>query len=159
MELHVSWIAGLALAGALAACAAPPADESGGAPAPVTVRLIRQGVRCPVDKPERVVVSTPREWSDLWRRMGTPESELDKTPAVDLSKERVVALFMGSQRTGGYAIAIARVESTDAATVVHVKTTKPGPGDVVTQAFTSPFYIAAIPRTEKPVKFADGEPK
>lgn len=59
----------------------------------------------------------------------------------------------GMRPTGGYAVTILGAIQKDDEIIVRVGFRRPGPEDMVTQAFTHPFDIAAIPVTEYPVRF------
>jgi hypothetical protein len=52
---------------------------------------------------------------------------------------------LGEQRTGGYAIKVQRIVLSRATLEVHVGVTRPGKGDMVTQAFTYPLDFVWIP--------------
>ena len=55
------------------------------------IRTIAKGAQSNVDAPRQAVARTPAEWTALWRT-----HEYDKAaPAVDFSREMVVAVFMG----------------------------------------------------------------
>ena len=106
-------------------------------------------------KAARKIIRNQKDLDALWKQLGKTRQPQPKTPAVDFKKEVVIALFMGLQRTGGFSVEIVKVEQTKKAVLVHVKTKRPGPGDIVTQALTTPGYVAAIPKTGLPIKFVE----
>ncbi len=65
----------------------------------------------------------------------------------------VLAVGLGDRPSGCYDVAIARVGSVDGALVVDATETTPGPGCICTAAMTHPFFAAAVPRSEAPVRF------
>lgn len=76
---------------------------------------------------------------------GTPPA----TPAVDFAKEDVLAVAMGQQNTGGYAIEIKRIEFmtggiTGGFAFVHYVETRPAPGSIVTMALTAPLHVVKL---------------
>lgn len=80
--------------------------------------------------------------------------------SIDFSREALLVAKMGSRPTGGYAIEIRAVEvqppnpsvpggpAISLTTVLNVKvfSRSPGPGEIVTQAFTSPYHVVKVAR-------------
>jgi PrcB C-terminal len=90
--------------------------------------------------------------------------------AIDWDTQMVVAVFMGMQSTGGYAVEVTNVHRESVfgtmpgqphplhfgwELVVDVRRTSPGPGDMVTMALTSPFHVITLPKSDDPVRFQD----
>ncbi|HWI61717.1 MAG TPA: protease complex subunit PrcB family protein [Symbiobacteriaceae bacterium] len=68
-------------------------------------------------------------------------------PEVDWTREAVLVLDMGEQRTGGYRIAVTGVARTPAGEVeVSLEVQKPAPGSFVAQVITHPYAVARVPR-------------
>ncbi|MCA8923855.1 MAG: protease complex subunit PrcB family protein [Planctomycetes bacterium] len=79
---------------------------------------------------------------------------------VDFSRDALLVARMGMRPTGGYGIEIRAVEAIPPApsvpggpaisltTVLEVQvfSRSPGPGEIVTQAFTSPYHVVKVPR-------------
>jgi hypothetical protein len=65
---------------------------------------------------------------------------------AQLGDRRATIVFYtwGQKPTGGHAVGIARIEREADRLTVHVTTSAPGPGDMVTQALTSPWHAVAI---------------
>ncbi len=57
---------------------------------------------------------------------------------------RFVLVTMGEKPTGGYAVVVDKVSSSDGAWLVDVKFVSPGPGDMVTQVITYPYGFVKI---------------
>lgn len=94
--------------------------------------------------PSHELVKDQAELEALYRSM-----RIEEIPAVDFSKNNVVAVFMGQKPTGGYSITIDKVEIKGNTAMILVKNTVPEPGAILTMAITNPYCIAAIPKTEK----------
>lgn len=60
----------------------------------------------------------------------------------------LVAAFQGSQRTGGYAIRIDRIERGGDQLVVRATFTEPRPNGVVIQVLTSPAHVVSVARAD-----------
>ncbi|WP_455202083.1 protease complex subunit PrcB family protein [Kaarinaea lacus] len=71
-------------------------------------------------------------------------------PEIDFSRYGVLLLSMGQQRTGGYAIRLAREEMriTGAEAEVSVQWQEPEPGMMVTQVITHPCIFIKMPLGE-----------
>jgi hypothetical protein len=60
---------------------------------------------------------------------------------------------MGMRSSGGFSIHFGEIRKTGDTLTVEVKTTAPGPDDMVTMALTHPFAVVAIPRHEGAIEF------
>jgi hypothetical protein len=113
-------------------------------------RTVDRGGQSRVDAPRQVVARTAAEWSALWRRhaAGRP------APPVDLSKEMVVAVFLGSRNTGGYAVDVVSVgREASGVVMVRYRERTPPRGAVTAQVITAPYVIIAIPQTADEISF------
>lgn len=119
------------------------------AQAPMTFTTIQQGPLSGVDAERLVVVRAQPEWEALWR-----EHQSDREPPrVDFSRSMVVALFMGSRRTAGYAIEVTRVERDDTGLTVFYRRAAPAPDAMTAQVITAPFQIIQLDRVPGNVRF------
>lgn len=89
-----------------------------------------------------IVISSRQELVSLYS-----ELKWDDVPTVDFTKNNVVALFMGERPSGGYSIALDKLEINGNAAVVSV-VTKQSDG-MAASVMTQPYYIAVITKTEK----------
>ncbi len=103
--------------------------------------------------PARRVVTDRQTFRALWKARGHGEP-----PEIDFTEHTVLVVDMGMRNTGGYAVSIRSVELKEGKVVATVQSTAPGPGDMVTQALTSPWCIAEIDVAGKEVEFVDAEP-
>ena len=115
-----------------------------------STRTIEKGDQSNVDDARRVLVRTNAEWATLWQQHSFDRPK----PAVDFSKEMVVAVFMGSRPNAGFSTTIVSATAANGALIVRYRETMPGPGTVSAQILTFPYHLVAIPRAEvKDVKF------
>ena len=63
----------------------------------------------------------------------------------------VIAVFMGEQHTGGYAIRINDIIEHEKMIQVNVVLIKPKPGSGRTMMITQPNMMVVMPRSKKPV--------
>jgi hypothetical protein len=122
------------------------------------MRSLARGSQSGVKKAERLMVKTQDEWAALWKRHAG-EAQAAEAPKVDWSKEMVLAAFMGTHNTGGYALQITSAREQDGKLVVQVEAKVPKPGGFVTQTITSPFHMVAVPKSTLPVTWTAGEAK
>lgn len=74
---------------------------------------------------------------------------------VDIHRNTVIAAFMGERPTGGHNIQV--VWAVETAERVNMRThlTEPGRTCLVTMAFTSPYQIVTIPKTDKMINITE----
>lgn len=137
------WEAGIAME-SQAADRKPPAKPS------ATVLERRSGSMSAIRTAQRHVLTDAAQFEKLWKESLGPSA---KPPVIDFSKSMVVAYFMGEQRSGGYAVQIAKAETRDGKLVIVVHEQSPGPQDFVTGALTQPYAFGVVPRSSLPVKW------
>lgn len=122
-------------------------DRAEGAEGPV-IRTLLQGSQSGIRKAQREVVKSQAEWEKLWKQhLSTRiQDRAPEPPKVDWEKERVLAVFLGARPTGGYALRIEGIKPEKGKLVVFLSERKPAPNDIVTQAFTAPFHMVAVPK-------------
>lgn len=81
-------------------------------------------------------------WSSAHGSLLTPPA----VPQVEFSRETVLALFMGSQPTGGYGISVQRMTQEGGEIYADVRFSEPAPGTMTSQALTSPWQMVRILR-------------
>ncbi len=142
----------LFLAGSLAApcssavSAAPPATTS--------LRTVARGTQSPAAASSRQVIRDKAAWSRLWTTQLRPEgSEAETPPAVDFSREMVLAVFQGQKSSGGYAVTILSAKEEKGALLVTVREQSPPPDAMSIQVLTSPYHVVAVKRSKLPVKW------
>lgn len=109
----------------------------------LTLRTIDKGTRSDIGSARQVVVRSDAEWLALWREH-RPDAN---RPAVDLSKEMVAAVFLGSRPTAGYSVAIVAAEEADGALRIRYRETSPPRDAITAQVITFPYHIVAIPKS------------
>lgn len=98
------------------------------------------------------VIKDQSEWIPILQKISV------ELPApIDFSRDMVIAVFQGEKSTGGYSIEIDRIIEKENSIEVSVLETSPGPGCMVTQAFTSPYHVVKIKKSDKEVKFKIAE--
>ena len=116
---------------------------------PPAVRTVVKGPMSGIESPRQAVVRSAAEWSTLWQAHD-PGGAM---PAIDFSREMVVAVFLGSRPTGGYAVEIVRAVGNSGTLVVEYVETAPSRDTVTGQVLTAPYHLAAIPKHDGEVRF------
>ena len=118
-------------------------------PDPVPFKTLDAGLQSGIEQARNVVVRMPDEWKVLCAQY----AEGRKCPAVDFARSMVVAVFLGTRPTAGYAAEITRVERDGDTLVVTWREKKPGPDEMVAQMMTAPYLLVTIDRGAGPVNF------
>jgi hypothetical protein len=118
------------------------------APSPVTV--IAREMMSQVDEPQQVVARNAMEWDTLWRRHA---GETKPPIAVDFGSRTVVAVFLGSRPSAGYAVEITGTRQDKGTLIVQWQERRPAAGAILAQVLTSPAIIASIPKFAGEIKF------
>jgi hypothetical protein len=101
------------------------------------------------------LITNQGDWERAWEVIGRGSS--GPMPEVNFNTRAVILAHQGRQRTGGHGISVAAIRREGTTLVVRVNEQRPGKGDVVTEALTSPFVAVSIPRPPDGVtaKFED----
>jgi protease stability complex PrcB-like protein len=116
---------------------------------PPPLRTVGKGVISGIEARREAVVRSPAEWTALWKDHGSREP----MPAIDLSREMVVGVFLGRRNTGGYGVEIVRAATSGGVTVVEYVETAPSPDAITSQVLTAPFHLVAVPKQDGEVSF------
>ena len=117
------------------------------APSPVTI--IAKDMMSQIESPRLAVAQTAADWTKLWREH-TGEST---PPPVDLNARTVVAVFLGTRSSAGYAVEITGTRQVNGALVVRYEERRPGRDEISAQVITSPAVVASIPKFTGEIKF------
>ncbi|NYT00930.1 MAG: protease complex subunit PrcB family protein [Methanocellales archaeon] len=136
----------------ISGCVTQPSDQE------ITFENISKGSYSGHNERGDYVIKNSSELDNLWGKMQsrgttTPISAIIDLPDVNFNDEMVVAVFQGTQSTGGYAIEIIKIVEKENSVEVFVKETSPSPDSLVTQAFTQPHHIVKTKRVDKEVIF------
>jgi hypothetical protein len=121
-------------------------------------RTLAKGSASGITEAKQEVIKDTAVWEKLWAKHMGLSTPVEKMPAVDLSKDMIVMVTMGRQRTGGYAIEIVKVEPSDRQLRITVKRISPPSGAITTQALTAPFHFVAIPKSDLKPEFVEFKP-
>jgi len=114
--------------------------------------FIASGSRNAIFARKYVIVGLTQEWENLWKDMFPSSGSRPELPRVDFTKYDVLAIFAGSKKTGGYWLEPVGVRDDSGLVVFELNEHYPAPDCVVTQAFTQPYLVVGIPKSDKPIK-------
>jgi hypothetical protein len=116
---------------------------------PSPMRVVDKGDQSNIDEPGQVVARSAAEWEALWQRHSPDRPR----PTVDLTRETIVGVFLGSRSTAGFGVEIVAAAIEQGVLVIRYRETRPAAGGIVAQVITSPYHIAALPRHSGEVRF------
>lgn len=119
------------------------------AAAPSNVHIVSREIMSMVEEPKQAVARTPAEWATLWRLHAGNQP----LPAVDFGSRTVVAVFLGTRSSAGYAADIVALREANGALIVEWQERRPQKGEVSAQVLTSPAVIATVPKFTGEIKF------
>ena len=119
----------------------------------ITIRKVGGGLHSAVRVPVARAVDLATNWQDVWAVIHANQADPPPVPTVDFARETVLVVLLGDRPTGGYAVEVTAVRRVAGGFEADVAVTAPGPEDMVTQAFTSPWTAVAIPFAQARVRF------
>jgi len=115
---------------------------------PKPVETIVTDMMSQVEDAKQSVARTPAEWAALWRQHSG-----SALPKVDFATRTVVAVFLGTRPSAGYAVEITGTRQQQSALIVEWRERRPEAGTVTAQVITSPAHIATIPKFAGEIRF------
>lgn len=116
---------------------------------PADLVTVAQGVMSSIEEPRQIVVRTTTEWRALWKE----HDAQGEIPDVDFSRSMVVAVFVGTRPTAGFAVEIAAVKSEGGRAVVEYRERRPARDALTAQILTMPFHMVRLAPVSGPVEF------
>lgn len=118
-------------------------------PTSPVVHVVSREAMSGVDESKQAIARTASEWASLWRQHAGDKA----LPAVDFDTRMVVAVFLGSRPSGGYAAEITAVREANGALIVAWQERRPEKGAMTAQVLTSPAIIATVRKFAGEIKF------
>jgi hypothetical protein len=123
------------------------------AAAPSNVQIVSREMSSGIEDPKQAVVKTAAEWETLWRQHAGNQP----LPKVDFGSRMVVAVFLGTRPSAGYAVDITALREANGALIVEWQERRPSRDAVSAQVLTSPAVIATVPKFAGEIKFEKAE--
>jgi hypothetical protein len=116
---------------------------------PAELVTVAQGPMSNIDESRQVVARTAAEWQALWKEHDAQGA----APSVDFTQSIIVAVFLGSRPTAGFAVEITAVKTEGSRSVVEYRERRPPRDALLAQVLTSPFHIVRLARTTGSIEF------
>jgi hypothetical protein len=113
------------------------------------IQTVETSTMSHIESARQVAARTPAEWAALGRAHAGDAA----APKVDLGSRTVVAVFLGTRMSAGYAAEITATRQDQGALIVEWHERRPEPGMVAAQVITSPAHIATIPKFAGEIRF------
>jgi len=117
--------------------------------APGPLETVARDAMSGVVEPRQAVARSDAEWSALWRE----HAGAKPAPRVDFTTKMVVAVFLGSRPSAGYAVEIVETRADGAGLVVRWSERSPSPDAMTAQVITAPAHFVALPKVPGPIRF------
>lgn len=124
-------------------------DASAFRPTPrdVPFEVVAQGSQAAgVEGPDYRMLTTRDELVRAWNQAHGTSLNVPPLPSVDLGRETLVAVFLGTKPTGGYGLDVESVTVEGGDLYVDVVEMTPPADAITTQALTNPWLILRVPR-------------
>ena len=155
------WIAGVVAAAAVMGTVAVAAcSDDGTHPrqgAEIAFEIVVDEAACGLEDSLRLAVRDEATWARLWDEIYRPVEPTPHRLEVDFTKDMLIAVAMGTRRSGGFDITVERIAVEDGQLMVTVRSSRPPPDAVVGMALTQPLQIVRVERTDQEVVFLDAE--
>ena len=116
---------------------------------PTQVTVVSRETMSMVEEPKQAVARSAAEWAALWRQHAGDKP----LPAVDFGSRMVVAVFLGTRSSAGFAADITGVREANGMLVVQWQERRPQSGEMSAQVLTSPAVIASVPKFAGEIRF------
>lgn len=143
MRRRVPWLL-LPGLGACAGLGTPTSEPPGLLERVVPFVSIASGVTSGIAVRREITITSPEAWGTLWAEHAYAIGQAGPAPPVDFSREVVIAIFLGTRPTGGFSVAIHRVERRERGLIVYYRESRPARDSLVSQALTQPFHIVRV---------------
>lgn len=147
MRRRVPWLL-LPGLGACAGLGTPTSEPPGLLERVVPFVSIASGVTSGIAVRREITITSPEAWGTLWAEHAYAIGQAGPAPLVDFSREVVIAIFLGTRPSGGFSVAIRRIERGDGGLTVYFQEGRPAKDALVSQALTQPFHIVKVKVTQ-----------
>ena len=104
------------------------------------IRRIGKWTRTGINEARRLVIRDANAWAAFWSELG-----MGDRPAVDFTRDLVIAVAAGQQPSGGYEVAVNRVSQTNGELIIEVVETSPSPNCMTSSSLTQPVDVVVLP--------------
>ena len=102
---------------------------------------------------QRLVIHDQATWAAFWTSVTWNVRPAPPVPEIDFTTSDVIVAAMGMRGTGGFDIDVVQVADTPTQRWVVVNETTAGRNCMTIQAFTYPFDVVRVPKSDLPVEW------
>lgn len=110
-----------------------------------------------LSEPQVFTIATDGEWEEFWQRHRAHDTPRPALPAVDFSREMVIAAVDRQEPSGGYRWEISGIEESGGELLVRVIKGVPGDGCILPTVITQPHHIVRLARSDLEPKLVVSE--
>lgn len=121
--------------------------------APEGITTIAYGYHTGLKTPAELVIRDANAWERAWKEHNSRMLPTPPLPAVDFTREMVLAVAPGERPTGGWGVRIASTRVENGRLRVEVHETRPPEGAVVPMVLSQPYELVKVPRFDGDVVF------
>jgi hypothetical protein len=117
-------------------------------PRKIKYQTVTKHFTCSHSARDFYAITDDEAWKRLWASLmyeGGPPA-----PEVDFSRNSLIAVFQGDQRSSGFDIAVSKIVKKDGHVTVHVKEVIPEDACKVLMVVTQPFHIVLTKKLDDP---------
>jgi protease stability complex PrcB-like protein len=103
------------------------------------IRRIGQWSHTGIREARRMVIQDANAWAEFWSELG-----VGNRPAVDFTRDVVIAVAAGERPSGGHEIAVSKVTQPNGELTVEIVETVPGPNCLTTSALAQPVDVVVV---------------
>lgn len=126
-----------------------PTDDSAYTPPPQELlwNVVAEGNQAlSAEQPSFQIVRSRADLAEVWNKAYGSRLTPPPLPDINFRRETVVAAFLATQPTGGYALEVRDVSLEEGEAYVNVEVIEPEAGAITTQALTTPWVLVRIVR-------------
>jgi hypothetical protein len=107
--------------------------------------MLSEGSYCGIDAAGEHLITDQAEWEKLWKEFSANRMPAPPPMEVDFDEHAVVAVFMGTQTSGGHEVVIDKARIDGATLYLEGYHQHPGRYCITTSAITQPYAMALVP--------------
>ncbi len=101
------------------------------------------------------LINSQEELNSVWQEIYSIQIPPPPVPAVNFSKNSILLVALGEQKTSGYSIEIVKIEATSKEARVYLNLIFPSQASILLPALTQPFMLVKTPKINKAVQFVE----
>lgn len=144
-------IGGLAVAALVTACGGGGGDAEQ-APG-VRISTVELAQHSALQQPQTLSLRDAASWAQFWQQHKAFMQPQPAQPAVDFTRDELLAVVLGPRPNGCYAVNITEVSDSASERVVRYRVGEPAASSACTLAIVHPVHVVAAPASRLPVRF------